>query len=547
MYYIGFDLGSSSVKAALIESNTGKTIGLTNYPEQEMAIIAEQTGWAEQDPNIWWKNCCKVTHKLLAQTGISPSKIEGIGIAYQMHGMVIIDKNQQVLRPSIIWCDSRAVAIGNETFKGVGEDKCVSNLLNSPGNFTLSKLKWVKENEPKIFEKVDKLLLPGDYIALRLTGEATTTISGLSEGIMWDFKENRPAEWLFDYMGISTDVIPTILPTFSNQGKVTKMAAEEIGLPEGIPVLYRAGDQPNNALSLNAFNPGEIAATGGTSGVVYAITDSTKTKESLRINNFAHVNYTKEEPRIGKLLNINGAGIQYSWMKQNIANTADSYNDMNNLAASVPFGSEGLRILPFGNGAERMLNNQNKGARISNLNFNLHKKEHLFRAALEGISVPFGSEGLRILPFGNGAERMLNNQNKGARISNLNFNLHKKEHLFRAALEGIAFSFVYGIDILKNDGVDLSVIRAGNDNLFRSEIFSNTIATLVGANINIIDTTGAVGAAKAAGVSSGAFKTMDEAFSDNEHVMTYHPLRDKKNYTEFYELWKKDLENQYHQ
>ncbi|MDN3641309.1 FGGY family carbohydrate kinase [Lutimonas halocynthiae] len=494
MYYIGFDLGSSSVKAALIESGTGKTIGVTNYPEEEMAIFAEQTGWAEQDPNLWWKNCCQVTQKLLAQTGVSSQNIKGIGISYQMHGMVIVDRDQQVLRPSIIWCDSRAVEIGNEAFRGVGEDRCVSNLLNSPGNFTLSKLKWVKENEPEIYDKVDKLLLPGDYIAMRLTGETTTTISGLSEGIMWDFKENRPADWLFDYMGISTDVIPTIVPTFSDQGKVTKKAADEIGLPEGIPVLYRAGDQPNNALSLNAFEPGEIAATGGTSGVVYAITDSTKTQESLRINSFAHVNYTKEAPRIGKLLNINGAGIQYSWMKQNMANTNDSYNDMNKLAASVPFGSDGLRILPFGNGAERMLNNQNKGARISNLNFNLHKKEHLFRAALEGI----------------------------------------------------AFSFVYGIDILKNDGVDLSVIRAGNDNLFRSEIFSNTIATLVGADINIIDTTGAVGAARAAGVSSCAFKTLNEAFSDNEHVMTYHPLKDKKNYTEFYEIWKQDLENQYH-
>ena len=495
MYYIGYDLGSSSVKAALIDSSSGNTIGITNYPETEMAIIAEQTGWAEQDPNIWWENCCKVTHKLLAQTGVSSSEIKGIGIAYQMHGMVIVDKDQKVLRPSIIWCDSRAVEIGNKAFHEVGEDLCVSNLLNSPGNFTLSKLKWVKDNEPVLFDKVDKLLLPGDYIALKLSGVATTTISGLSEGIMWDFKENQPATWLFDHMGIDPAVIPEIVPTFSEQGRVTAQAAEEIGLPAGISVLYRAGDQPNNALSLNAFNPGEIAATGGTSGVVYAITDSRKTKESLRINNFAHVNYTKEKPRIGKLLNINGAGIQYSWMKQNMADAVESYNDMNNLAASVPFGSEGLRILPFGNGAERMLNNQNKGARVSNLNFNLHKKEHMFRAALEGI----------------------------------------------------AFSFVYGIDILKNDGVDLSVIRAGNDNLFRSEIFSATIATLVGANINIIDTTGAIGAARAAGVSSGAFKSLDDAFSDNEHVMTYHPLKNKSNYSEFYELWKQDLEDQYHQ
>ena len=493
MYYIGFDLGSSSVKAALIEASTGKSVGITQYPEKEMDIIAEKSGWAEQDPNLWWKNICKVTQKLLEQTGVSSNKVKGIGIAYQMHGLVVVDKNQQVLRPSIIWCDSRAVEIGNKAFKEIGNDKCVSNLLNSPGNFTLSKLKWVKENQPEVFEKVDKLLLPGDFIAMKLTGEATSTISGLSEGVMWDFKQNKPADWLFEYMGISTDLIPTIVPTFSNQGTVTKKAAKEIGLPEGIPVLYRAGDQPNNALSLNAFEPGEIAATGGTSGVVYAITNDSNTKESLRINNFAHVNYTKENPRIGKLLNINGAGIQYSWMKQNIANSADSYNDMNNLAEAVPVGSDGLRIIPFGNGAERMLNNQNKGAQISNLNFNKHKKQHLFRAALEGI----------------------------------------------------AFSFVYGIDILINDGVNLSAIRAGNDNLFRSEIFSNTIATLVNTDINIIDTTGAVGAARAAGVSAGDFKTFDEAFSDNEHVMTFHPLKNKKIYSEAYEIWKQDLENQY--
>ena len=491
-YYIGYDLGSSSVKAALIDSKTGKSVGVTNYPEKEMTILSVETGWAEQEPEVWWKNIGKVTQKLLAQTGISLDKIKGIGISYQMHGLVVVDKEAKVLRPSIIWCDSRAVQIGNDAFNGVGADKCVSNLLNSPGNFTLSKLKWVKENEPHLYEKIDKLLLPGDYIALKLTGEATTTISGLSEGIMWDFKQNKPADWLFNYMGISTDLIPTIVPTFSDQGKVTKSAAAEIGLPEGIPVLYRAGDQPNNALSLNVLHPGEIAATGGTSGVVYAVTDKTASKESIRINNFAHVNYTKEAPRIGKLLNINGAGIQYSWMKNHIAPT-DSYSDMNDLASQVPVGSDGLRIIPFGNGAERMLHNSNNGSSIFNLNFNKHQNQHLFRAALEGI----------------------------------------------------AFAFVYGIDILKNDGVKLSGMRAGNDNLFRSEIFSKTIATLIETEINIIDTTGAIGAARAAGVAAGDFATLEEAFSDNEQVLTYHPLNDRQIYVDAYNLWKNDLENKY--
>jgi xylulokinase len=493
MYYIGYDLGSSSIKAALVDVGSGKSAGVTQYPDQEMVILSVKPGWAEQDPDNWWLYICEVTKKLLIKTNVSSDKIKGIGISYQMHGLVIVDKNHKVLRPSIIWCDSRAVEIGNKTYKGVGEGKCVNNLLNSPGNFTLSKLRWVKENEPALFDQIYKFLLPGDYIALKLTGAATTTISGLSEGIMWDFKQNQPAVWLFDYMEISSDLIPTIVPTFSNQGNLTKEAATEIGLMPGIPLLYRAGDQPNNALSLNVFQPGEIAATGGTSGVVYAITDSTETGESLRINNFAHVNYTKELPRIGKLLNINGAGIQYSWMKKNIALSTDSYEDMNALASKVPVGSDGLRIIPFGNGAERMLNNQNKGASVFNLNFNRHKKEHLYRAGLEGI----------------------------------------------------AFSFVYGIEILKNDGVDVSVIRAGNDNLFRSELFSNTIATLVNTEINIVDTTGAVGAGRAAGVSNGDFDSLRAIFSVDDKVKTFRPLIEKQAFIEAYNLWKNDLENSY--
>ncbi len=493
MYYIGYDLGSSSVKAALIDAKTGNSIGVSQYPEQEMKIISLQSGWAEQDPELWWTNIAKVTKKLLSQTGISADKINGIGLAYQMHGLVLVDKNHTVLRPSIIWCDSRAVGIGNQTFIEIGKDKCISNLLNSPGNFTLSKLKWVQENEPEIYTKIHKFLLPGDYIALKFTGGTTTTISGLSEGIMWDFKQNKPADWLFEHLDISTDLIPTLVPTFSNQGSLTQQAADTLGLTKGIPLLYRAGDQPNNALSLNALNPGEIAATGGTSGVVYAITDNTKTKESLRINNFAHVNYSQEKPRIGKLLNINGAGIQYSWMKNNIALPNQSFSEMNALAAKVPVGSEGLRIIPFGNGAERILNNQNNGSSIFNLNFNTHQRPHLFRAALEGI----------------------------------------------------AFAFVYGIDILKNDGVNLTTLRAGNDNLFRSEIFSNTIATLINTEIHSIDTTGAIGAARAAGFSLGDFKTLNEAFSDDEKVKTFPPLKEKQAYTDAYHLWKNNLEHNY--
>ncbi|WP_053975458.1 xylulokinase [Mangrovimonas xylaniphaga] len=492
MYYIGYDLGSSSIKAALVNAASGKVLGLAQYPDKEMEIMSLKAGWAEQDPNLWWEYLGILTQKLIKDTGVAKARIKGVGIAYQMHGLVLVDKDFEVLRPSIIWCDSRAAMIGNKVFQDLGEEKCMTHLLNSPGNFTLSKLKWVKDNEPSLYEKVHKFLLPGDFIALKLTGEATTTISGLSEGIMWDFKANTPANWLFDYMGIDTGLIPNMVPTFSVQGSVTKSAAKLTGLPSGIPVLYRAGDQPNNALSLNVLRPGEIAATGGTSGVVYAVTDNKSTQESLRINNFAHVNYTTEQSIIGKLLNINGAGIQYSWMKEHVLK-GENYEQMNAMAANVPIGSDGLRVIPFGNGVERMMNNSNDGAAIFNLNFNKHHSEHLFRAALEGI----------------------------------------------------AFSFVYGVNIMKGDGVKVSNIRAGNDNLFRSGIFATTLATLIDSEIDILDTTGAIGAARAAGVSMGDFKSLEDVFSDNEKVCTYGPVKDKGPYTEAFQLWELDLRRRY--
>ena len=489
MYYIGFDIGSSSVKAAIVEIATGKSIGVVQEPETEMEMLALKNGWAEQKPEDWWLHCCNAVTKLKKKYAISRTQIKGIGISYQMHGLVLVDKNGAPLRKSIIWCDSRAVEIGNEAFKAIGEEKCASHLLNSPANFTASKLKWVKENEPEIYNQIHKFMLPGDFIAYKLSNVINTTISGLSEGIMWDFKNDTFADFLFENYGISNELVPDIVDTFSLQSKVDAKGAAESGLEEGTPILYRAGDQPNNALSLNVFNPGEVAATGGTSGVVYAMTKSLSAKESSRVNNFAHVNYIKgNEPRIGKLLCINGAGIQYRWLLNNLS--VSSYEEMNALASEIPVGSDGVCMIPFGNGAERMLNNKDIGTRLVNINLNNHGKAHICRAALEGI----------------------------------------------------AFSFVYGMDILKADGIDVNVMRAGNDNLFRSDIFSNTVATLIGHEIEIYNTTGAIGAARASGLHEGDFEKFGKLIMDNDHVMTFMPFKDKEPYLAAYQLWKNELE-----
>lgn len=488
MYYIGYDIGSSSIKVALVESKTGEKIIVLHEPQNEMEIVSLHPNWAEQDPEIWWKHIGIATKRAIQEANIDAALISGIGISYQMHGLVIVDEKCNHLRNAIIWCDSRAVEIGDKAFSELGQQKCTDNLLNSPANFTASKLKWVKENEPLIYDKIYKYMLPGDYIAYKLTGEITTTKNGLSEGILWDYKENKVANWLLDYYGIDQSLTPDVVDNFTNQGFVNENGALETGLPIGIPIVYRAGDQPNNALSLNVLNPGEVAATGGTSGVFYAVTDNASEQKSTRINNFVHVNYDNTSPRIGKLLNINGAGIQYRWLRNNMG--SETYESMNRKASKIEVGSNGVIVLPFGNGAERMFNNKTIGTHFLNLNLNTHTNSHLFRASLEGI----------------------------------------------------AFSFVYGMEILKEDNAIINVIRAGNDNLFRSEIFSNTVATLIGHEIEIYNTTGAIGAARAVGLTDGDFEKFGSKITKNDHVMTFMPLKNKEPYELAYKIWKKELE-----
>jgi len=451
-----------------------------------MKIIALKPGWAEQDTEIWWTNLKAAICDCTGQLGQKKNDIGAIGISYQMHGLVTVDKNKNVLRPSIIWCDSRAVGNGEVALISLTREFCLSHLLNSPGNFTASKLAWVKENEPRLYGNIDKIMLPGDYIAMRLTGEISTSFTGLSEGIFWDISENRVSDELMEYFGFDKSILPEAASSFSSSGKLLKSIASELGLPEGIPVSYRAGDQPNNALSLNVLNPGDVAATAGTSGVIYGVTDKKKFDPQSRVNTFLHVNHTHAETRLGVLLCINGTGILNSWLRRNTGNTL-SYNEMNALAAKVPGGSDGITILPFGNGSERMLGNRDFGAQISGLNFNTHTTAHLFRAAQEGI----------------------------------------------------AFSFMYGLDIMKETGIDPQVIRAGEANMFLSKIFRETLSNITGVAIHLYNTDGSIGAARGAGIGCGYYKSDKEAFNGlvamgvTEPDSSSYPV-----YEEAYHKWK---------
>lgn len=488
-YLLGFDVGSSSVKASLTDVDSGEIAASAFYPDHEAPIMAVKAGWAEQDPLMWWENAKLSLAKIMADTKAKGEDILAIGISYQMHGLVCVDKNQQVLRPSIIWCDSRAVPYGEKAFRDLGEEECLKHLLNSPGNFTASKLAWVKENEPEVFDRIDKIMLPGDYLAMKLSGEVNTTISGLSEGMMWDFAEKKPAKFLLDYFGFDERMIADIVPTFAVQSVVSKEAAEELGLKEGTPISYRAGDQPNNAVSLNVFNPGEIASTAGTSGVVYGVLGDVNYDPKSRVNTFAHANYTTSLDRLGVLLCINGTGILNAWVHRNI--TPDvGYAEMNDLAASVPIGSDGVKIIPFGNGAERVLQNKEVGCSIRGVNFNKHNRAHIVRAAQEGI----------------------------------------------------VFSFCYGMEIMEKMGMDIKKIHAGKANMFLSPLFRDTLAGVSGATIELYETDGSAGAAKGAGIGAGIYKNHDEAFATLKKLAVIEPNEaDRAAYLEAYALWKKEL------
>lgn len=488
MLLLGIDVGTSSVKVSVVDSQTQQCIGSAQFPDTESEIKSLQPGWAEQSPDMWWQHVQQAISRLSNSKGVNLKDVGAIGIAYQMHGLVVVNKEQTALRDSIIWCDSRAVPFGEKAFHAIGEQKSLSHLLNSPGNFTAAKLAWVKENEPQVYDSIDKIMLPGDYIAMKLTGEVTSSPSALSEGIFWDFQEDKLSEDVIKYFNFSTSFIPQINPVFAEHGNVQKSVAQSLGLQEGIPVTYKAGDQPNNALSLNVLKPGEVAATAGTSGVIYGVSDQLTYDKQSRVNTFAHVNHEGDNKRLGILLCINGTGILNRWVRDNIAPDM-AYSAIDNEASKIPAGSNGLKVLPFGNGAERMLNNKIVGAHFIGVDLNIHTRSHIFRASQEGI----------------------------------------------------AFAFRYGLDIMRENQMNPTIIRAGKANMFYSPVFTEAFVNATGVPIELYNSDGSIGAAIGAGIGAKAFNNEQEAFSKMNRLQLVEP-KNQETYNRLYQEWKEVLE-----
>ena len=491
-YLLGYDAGSSFIKASLLDVRAGEVVASAVSPPRELGISAPRPGWAEQDPRTWWEHLKRATALLRDAGGADLRRVVAIGISYQMHGLVVVGRDLMPLRPAIIWCDSRAVSIGDAAFRAVGEGACLGRLLNSPGNFTASRLKWVRDNEPDVYARAHKALLPGDYLAMRMTGEVVTTPGGLSEMILWDHRAEEPAALLLDHYGISPGLLPRTVPTFSRQGELTREAAAELGLQSGTPLTYRAGDQPNNAFSLRVIDPGEAAATAGTSGVIYGVSDRPECDPRSRVNTFVHVVHAPGNPRYGVLLCVNGAGSLYRWLRRNLVGGGETltYQAMNELAASVPAGARGLIVFPYGNGAERSLGNRNLGASVHGLDLNLHGRAHLLRAAQEGI----------------------------------------------------VFALNYGLEIMRGMGLEVETVRAGEANMFQSALFGEIFAAATGAAVELYDTDGSQGAARGAGLGAGVYGSMEEAFAGLKRVRVIEPDGDLKGaYGEAYARWREAL------
>jgi xylulokinase len=488
MLLLGIDIGTSFIKVSVVNADSQLSIAAAQFPGTENPITSLQSGWAEQSPEMWWEQTVQAILKLNNSKKFDPKDIAAIGISYQMHGLVVVDKNQHVLRDSIIWCDSRAVEIGQNAFNAIGENICSSSLLNSPGNFTASKLGWVKNNEPEIYQKIDKIMLPGDFIAMKLTGKITTSASALSEGILYDFKKNSISSEVMNYFGFDNTLIPDVQPVFTDHGKLLPEVATLLSLNKNTTVTYKAGDQPNNALSLNVLRPGEVAATAGTSGVIYAVTDQLFSDTYSRVNAFAHVNHTEKDRRLGVLLCINGTGIMNSWVKK-MCGDGLTYKEIDAMSSSISPGCDGIFVLPFGNGAERMLQNKIVGAQIENIDLNKHAKAHIFRAVQEGI----------------------------------------------------AFAFRYGLDIMRENNLHPTIIRAGKSNLFLSDVFVQSFVNTTGVPVELYRNDGSVGAALGAGVGAGIYKNFDEAFGQFKPLKKVEPTNTKL-YDELYYTWKKLLE-----
>jgi xylulokinase len=378
MYWLGIDVGTGGTRALLVDEK-GKVRHTFTAAHEDIQM--ERPLWAEQHPENWWEAAQKAIRGVIAASGVSGKSVQGVGLSGQMHGLVLLDESDRVIRPALIWCDQRSQAQVDALNASIGKETvlaCIANPVLT--GFTLPKLLWVRDNEPELFAHVRKILLPKDYLRLRLTGEYASDVSDASGTALFDVVGRRWSKEFAERLELSTKILPTVFESHEICGKVSKEGAASTGLSEGTPVVAGAGDQAASAVGNGIVEPGLVSCTIGTSGVVFAHTKSPAYDPAGRVHTFCHA-----VRGAWHLMGVTqGAGLSLQWFRRNLAPDQD-YDTLTAEAAGAPAGSQGLYWLPYLMGERTPhLNSSARGGWIGLTA--RHTRADLIRAVLEGVA-----------------------------------------------------------------------------------------------------------------------------------------------------------------
>jgi xylulokinase len=460
-HILGIDVGTGGTRAVIVGEN-GRIVA--SATEEHEPFASPQIGWAEQSPEDWWRACGTAVRKALAEASLRGDEVACVGFSGQMHGAVMLDGSDEIVRPALIWCDVRTEKQCHELTEKIGAEELI-RLTSNPAlpNFTLTKFLWVRENEPANWKRVRSVMLPKDYVRFRLTGERATDMADASGTLMLDVARRRWSDEVLQAAGVEKSLLPQLFESPEICGKVSASGAAATGVQQDTPVVAGAGDQAAGAVGMGIVAPGAVSATIGTSGVVFAATDRPALDPKGRLHTFCHA-----VPDRWHVMGVTqAAGLSLRWFRDRFGiggneNGGDPYESLTTEAAAVAPGSDGLLWAPY-----------LMGERTPHLDPNA-------RAALIGLSAS-----------------------------------HTRGHVVRAILEGVAFSLRDSFTLFAEMGVPVRNIRLGGGGA-RSSLWRQIQADVYEREVEILEAEegAAYGAAILAGVGAGAWSSVDAACSE---------------------------------
>jgi len=491
-YYLGIDVGTTGCKVVLI-NESGRVVSkdVIEYP-----LYTPKPGWSEQDPRDWWRACTKAVKNTVSKARVSKDDIEGIGLTGQMHGLVVIDREGQVIRPAILWNDQRTAKEALLINKRVG----IEELIKLTGNivhtgFTAPKILWLRSHEPENYKRASKLMLPKDYVGFMMTGDVVTDVNDASGTSLFNVRRRAWCQEILDVLDIPYEILPEVKESPEVRGELRSGVAEELGLKAHIPVVAGAGDQGAAGVGAGIVEEGIISVNIGTSGVVFTNSDEFRYDPEGRLHAFCHAVPGKWH-LMGVMLSAGGS---LKWFRDNLGHLekvtadlvgTDPYDLLIKEAEKVPPGSEGLIFLPY----------------------------------LAGERTPYADPYARGVFFGLSLK-------------------HSKGHLIRAILEGVAFGLRDSFELMKDLGITAEQVRILGGGS-RSRVWRQIVADVFGTEVvtMVVDEGSSYGAAILAAVGAGGFKKVEDAVSTAVRVNEEEKIAPNKNnhyiYNKYYEIYR---------